>query len=97
MGKVVKKLVSGIALVAGIATGNAFLILQGASGVASSLKKRPKIGASSADRDRLNANINPRAPRTIVFGRTAMATDVRDRVYRVKARISAPFYRIGQP
>ena len=37
--------------------------------------------SSSADRDRLLASINPRAPRTIVFGTTAMATDIRDQEF----------------
>lgn len=42
-------------------------------------RKAPK--ASPADRDRLLASINPRAPRTIVFGTTAMATDIRDQEF----------------
>lgn len=37
--------------------------------------KAPKVSAAS--QDRLTASLNPSAPRTMVFGRTAMATDVR--------------------
>ncbi|MGL4640533.1 MAG: hypothetical protein ACRCVX_12495 [Shewanella sp.] len=36
---------------------------------------------SNADRNRLNATLDPSAPRTIVYGRTAMATDIRDEEY----------------
>lgn len=43
--------------------------------------KKPGAGASPADRDRLLATINPRALRTIVFGRTAMATDIQDQEF----------------
>ena len=56
-----------------------------ASGIASLgaglLMKRPKLSASGADRARLVANIEPRTPRTIIFGRTAMATDIRDQEF----------------
>jgi hypothetical protein len=46
------------------------------------LSKSPKSPqASAADRDRLFANIDPRTPRKIVYGRTAMATDIRDQEY----------------
>ena len=41
--------------------------------------KAPK--ASPADRDRLLSTINPRAPRTMVFGTTAMANDIRDQEF----------------
>lgn len=41
--------------------------------------KAPK--ASPADRSRLLASIDPRAPRTMVFGTTAMATDIRDQEF----------------
>ena len=37
--------------------------------------------ASPADRDRLLSTINPRAPRTIVFGTTALANDIRDQEF----------------
>ena len=46
------------------------------------LSPKPKVpSVSSAATDRLNASLVLRAPRTFVFGRTAMATDVRDQEY----------------
>ncbi len=41
--------------------------------------KAPSVSAASADR--LFASIDVRTPRKIVFGRTAMATDIRDQEY----------------
>ena len=49
------------------------------SSLLSSSPKSPRT--SPADRDRLFANIDPRTPRKIVYGRTAMATDIRDQEY----------------
>lgn len=66
----------------GIGVGTIGLISTGL-GIASSLLtprgKAPK--ASPADRDRLLSTINPRGPRTIVFGTTAMANDIRDQEF----------------
>ncbi len=50
-----------------------------ASSLLSTKPKAPK--ASPSDRDRLFANIDPNTPRKIVYGRTAMATDIRDQEY----------------
>ena len=48
----------------------------------SSLLFRPKAPkTSAASMDRLQANIDPRAPRKFVLGRTAMATDIRDQEF----------------
>lgn len=75
MGKIVRA-VAGVGIAAvGVITGNPQLIASGIGLTASSLVKKPKAG--KAARDRLQASINPTAPRTIVFGRTAMATDIR--------------------
>lgn len=55
-------------------------ILAVVGGVASAaLAKKPKV--SRATTERLLASLDPSAPRTIVFGRTAMATDVRYHAY----------------
>ncbi len=66
----------------GIGVGTIGLISTGL-GIASNLLtprgKAPK--ASPADRDRLLSTINPRAPRTMVFGTTAMANDIRDQEF----------------
>lgn len=43
--------------------------------IGAAVSKNPKV--SSAQRDRLFATIDPSAPRKIVFGSTAMATDIR--------------------
>lgn len=77
------KLVSSAALIAaGVATGNPGLIAAGVSMGASALAKRPKSPQTSPESiDRLNASIDPRTPRKMVFGRTAMATDIRDQEY----------------
>jgi hypothetical protein len=58
------------------------LISTAASLGASLLAPKPKQPrASAADRDRLYATIDPRTPRKLVFGRTAMATDIRDQEF----------------
>lgn len=76
------KLAAAAALVvAGALTGNFALIGAGISLGAGALKKKPGSRASQADRDRLVATINPRAPRTMVFGTTAMANDIRDQEF----------------
>jgi hypothetical protein len=50
--------------------------------VASSLLNKPKIPPiSQAALSRLNVSIDPRTPRKIVFGETAMACDLRDMEY----------------
>jgi len=88
LGKLVKA-VAGFALAAaGVifapATGGLSLALvqPGISMGASALAKRPKAPQVSPESiDRLNASIDPRTPRKMVFGRTAMATDIRDQEY----------------
>lgn len=66
-------------LALGIATGNPGLIAAGVGGLASSLQKAPKIAAATVDR--LNPTFDTSAPRVIVFGDTAMGTDVRYQAY----------------
>lgn len=66
-------------IVAGAVTGNFALIGAGLSLGAQQLKGSPQT--SPADRDRLNASINPRTPRKMVFGETAMATDILDQEF----------------
>jgi hypothetical protein len=78
--------IAAAAVTAGASLGISAALLSGI-GVAASVGagllagkiKAPK--PSPADRDRLLASINPRAPRTIVFGTTAMATDIRDQEF----------------
>lgn len=86
MSKTIKKIagivVAAALVVAGVVTANPQLIMAGIQVGAGLLAKRPKAPvASPASIDRLNASINPRTPRKIVFGRTAMATDIRDQEY----------------
>lgn len=58
------------AIVAGLAIGSSLLA------------KRPTAPRTSpASLDRLNASIDPRAPRKMILGHTAMATDIRDQEY----------------
>ena len=78
--------IAAAAVTAGASLGISAALLSGigvAASVGASLLagkvKAPK--PSSADRNRLLASINPRAPRTIVFGTTAMATDIRDQEF----------------
>ena len=67
------------ALVAGLGLGTLLTIGAGLSLGASLLAPKPKAPqVSSSTTDRLTASIVLRAPRTFVFGRTAMATDIRD-------------------
>lgn len=96
MGKVVKTILSpirlvigdkaadaliGVALiVAGVVTGNFALISAGIGVTAGALKKGPPK-ASPADRSRLISTVDPRTPRKIVFGTTAMANDIRDQEF----------------
>lgn len=50
--------------------------------IASGLLNKPKVpNVSSATVSRLNTSIDPRTPRKIVFGQTAMAVDIRDMEY----------------
>jgi len=67
------------AIGAGFAT-TAFAVTAIAAGIgASLLAPRPAVPeASPATADRLNVNIVVNTPRKIIFGRTAMATDLRD-------------------
>lgn len=95
MGKAVGKVLKVVAVVASIAAavptfgaslGLSAALLTGISVAAalgsSLLAPKPKTPqVSSASADRLFANIDARTPRKIVFGRTAMATDVRDQEY----------------
>jgi hypothetical protein len=72
--------ITGAFLVAaGIATGNLQLAALGIGMAASSFAKKP--GVNKANLDRLSASLDPGAPRKIVFGTTAMATDVRYQTY----------------
>ncbi|PXW75989.1 hypothetical protein C7451_106153 [Blastomonas natatoria] len=49
---------------------------------ASLIAKKPQAPRNSPEAiNRLNASIDPRTPRKIVFGQTAMATDIRDQEY----------------
>lgn len=80
--KVVGKIASVVAMVPGPWQLPATLIAVGATVGASALAKRPKTPQPSRESiDRLNASIDPRAPRKMVFGQTAMATDIRDQEY----------------
>lgn len=79
MGKVVRGIAAIGLIVVGVVTGNVSAIMAGISAGASMLKKRPRV--SPATTDRLFASINPATPRKMVFGRTALATDVRFQAY----------------
>ena len=69
-------------IVAGALTGNFSMIAAGVSLGASTLQKKPKAPDNSAELvNRLQANIDPRTPRKMVFGTTAMATDIRDQEF----------------
>ncbi|MBD2842714.1 phage tail protein [Erythrobacter rubeus] len=91
MSKVLKVVgaVAGVAAAAvtgGLSLGLSASLLAGVSTAAtlgaSLLAKKPRAPqASPADRDRLIANIDTRTPRKIVYGRTAMATDIRDQEF----------------
>lgn len=61
--------------VAGISTGTLFLASAGLGLASGLLQKSPSI--PSAQTQRLNATVDPRAFRKTVFGSTAMATDIR--------------------
>ena len=61
--------------VAGISTGTLFLASAGLGLAAGLLQKSPSI--PSAQTQRLNASVDPRAFRKTVLGSTAMATDIR--------------------
>lgn len=69
-------------VVVGAMTGNFQMIAAGVSLGASSLQKKPKAPDNSAELlSRLQVSIDPRTPRKIVFGTTAMATDIRDQEF----------------
>jgi hypothetical protein len=83
MGKVVGFVAAAALIVVGVVTVNpvianagiALAIGQTANLAASVLRKKPKLNRST--QDRLHATIDPGTPRKVVFGETAMATDVR--------------------
>lgn len=76
VGGTVGKLISAAALtVVGVLTGNPQLIMAGIGLGASALQKKPRVPPVS--RDRLHTSLIPDTPRKIVYGETAMATDVR--------------------
>ena len=65
--------------VAGLSASTLFLVSAGLSAASGLLAKRPKAPSTSdSAKDRLQVTIDPRTPRKFVFGRTAMATDLRD-------------------
>lgn len=69
-------------VVVGAMTGNFQMIAAGVSLGASSLQKKPKAPDNSAELlSRLQVSIDPRTPRKMVFGTTAMATDIRDQEF----------------
>lgn len=69
------KVIRAVGLIAlGVATGNPFLITAGLQSGVSALQKKP--GVNRANQGRLFASVDPNASRKMVFGRTAMATDV---------------------
>lgn len=59
----------------GVSASTLFLIAGGLTLGATLLQKKPQVPGSQVDR--LNASIDPRAPRKTVLGSTALATDVR--------------------
>lgn len=72
----------GAAGILGLSATTAGAIAAGLTLGGSLLSPTPRAPrASPAAADRLFASIDPRAPRKIVFGRTAMATDIRDQEY----------------
>ena len=82
MSRVVRFIASAALIVAGVVTGNPYLIVQGASIGSSALKGTPKAPKATAEQlNRLLATIDPRTPRKMVLGRTAMATDIRDQEF----------------
>lgn len=81
IGGKVGKILSSVALIgAGILTGNPALIMAGVATGVSAFMKKPK-GPPAHAVERLNASMDPQAPRKIVLGRTAMATDIRYQSY----------------
>ena len=82
MSRVVRFVAAAALIVAGVVTGNPYLIVQGASIGSSALKGTPRAPRASAEQlNRLLATIDPRTPRKMVLGRTAMATDIRDQEF----------------
>lgn len=83
--KVIGKVAGVVASVASFIPGVGQVVAAVAGAVAlgaSLLTGKPKSPeASPSDRDRLVANIDTRAARKIVYGRTAMATDIRDQEF----------------
>lgn len=74
--------VAGLGTAVGISAGTLFSISAGLSLGSSLLAPRVKApDVSSANQDRLTASIDPRASRKILFGSTALATDIRDQEY----------------
>jgi len=82
VGKIFKGIVGVALVVAGALTGNFTLIATGISIGASVLAGRPATPkVSGAIVERLNASIDPRAPRKSGVGITALNTDIRDQEY----------------
>lgn len=71
----------GTMMFAGIASTTWMTIASVMSVGAAMLTKPPTPKASPANRDRLNLSLNPHAPRTMAFGSTALATDIRDQEF----------------
>lgn len=70
-----------LAVTLGVSSAVATAVVAGLA-VASSLLNRPKIPAmSGATTGRLSVSIDPRTPRKMVFGETAMGSDLRDMEY----------------
>lgn len=80
MGKVVRGVLAVGLLVAGLATGNPFLISVGASMTLASATEilfAPKLAVPQSQFGRLNVSLDTNAPRKAVFGTTAMPLDLR--------------------
>lgn len=65
----------------GLLSAGTFTAIALGASLGASLLAGGKTPGTVTDGDRLNADINPRAPRKTVFGSTAMATDIRDQEY----------------
>src|SRR5439155_11074046 len=81
--KILKPIIGAVEIAAGFFTGQPALI---AAGVATEISAAadllaPKAKPTASTQNRLNANLITTAPRSIVFGTTAAATDVRYQAY----------------
>ncbi|BAK66897.1 hypothetical protein SLG_22220 [Sphingobium sp. SYK-6] len=71
--------IAGATIIAGIASATAVMTVAGVVSVGASLLTRPKApSVSPATTDRLTASIDTKAFRKLGFGKTALATDIRD-------------------